>query len=68
MKILQHGGGGGGGIATDHKQHQQGEDACRTSYSKIGITNDPRLSFPGQKALEVVCPLVQLLKSEHMQK
>ncbi len=34
------------------------------ALAKIGITNDPRLAFPGQRALEVIRPLVQLLKSE----
>ena len=33
--------------------------------AKIGITNDPKLAFPGQRSLEVIRPLVQLLKSEH---
>lgn len=35
------------------------------ALAKIGITSDPKLSFPGQRALEVVRPLVKLLKSEH---
>ena len=34
------------------------------TLAKIGITTDPKLSFPGQRSLEVVRPLVQLLKSE----
>ena len=34
------------------------------ALAKIGITCDPKLAFPGQRALEVVRPLVQLLKSE----
>lgn len=34
------------------------------ALAKIGITNDPRLAFPGQRSLEVIRPLVQLLKSE----
>ena len=42
----------------------KGKLLAAQALAKIGITNDPRLSFPGQKSLEVVRPLVQLLKSE----
>ena len=34
------------------------------ALAKIGITNDPNLAFPGQRKMEVVRPLSQLLKSE----
>lgn len=34
------------------------------ALARIGITNDPRLAFPGQRSFEVIRPLVQLLKSE----
>ena len=35
------------------------------ALAKIGITNNPQLAFPGQRAIEVVRPLVRLLKSEN---
>lgn len=35
------------------------------ALAKIGISNDPRLAFPGQRSLEVIRPLVKLLKSQH---
>ena len=35
------------------------------TLAKIGITNDPQLAFPGQRKMEVVRPLSQLLKSEN---
>lgn len=44
---------------TDH-----GKRLAAQALAKIGITNDPRLAFPGQRALEVIRPLVQLLKSD----
>ena len=34
------------------------------ALAKIGITCDPKLAFPGQRALEVIRPLVQLLRAE----
>lgn len=62
-KILQH-----GGVKTllllATNNTAKGKLLAAQALAKIGITNDPRLSFPGQRALEVVRPLVQLLKSE----
>lgn len=43
----------------------KGKLIAAQALAKIGITNDPRLAFPGQRSLEVIRPLVQLLKSEH---
>lgn len=43
----------------------KGKLIAAQTLAKIGITNDPRLAFPGQRSLEIIRPLVQLLKSEH---
>ena len=43
----------------------KGKLIAAQALAKIGITNDPRLAFPGQRSLEVIRPLVQLLQSEH---
>ena len=43
----------------------KGKLIAAQALAKIGITNDPRLAFPGQRSLEVIRPLVQLLKAEH---
>lgn len=42
----------------------KGKLIAAQALAKIGISNDPRLAFPGQRSLEVVRPLVGLLKSE----
>ena len=42
----------------------KGKFIAAQALAKIGITNDPKLAFPGQRSLEVIRPLVQLLKSE----
>ncbi len=42
----------------------KGKYIAAQALAKIGITNDPRLAFPGQRSLEVVRPIVALLKSE----
>lgn len=42
----------------------KGKLIAAQALAKIAITSDPRLSFPGQRSLEVIRPLVQLLKSE----
>lgn len=62
-KILQHGGVKTLLLLTTNNTNK-GKMLAAQALAKIGITNDPRLSFPGQRALEVVRPLVQLLKSE----
>ena len=41
-----------------------GKQIAAQALAKIGITNDPKLAFQGQRSLEVIRPLVQLLKSE----
>lgn len=43
----------------------KGKFIAAQALAKIGITNNPKLAFPGQRSLEVIRPLVQLLKSEH---
>jgi hypothetical protein len=62
-KILQHGGVRTLLLLTTNNT-DKGKMLAAQAIAKIGITNDPRLSFPGQRVLEVVRPLVQLLKSE----
>lgn len=42
----------------------KGKLIAAQALAKIGITNDPRLAFAGQRSLEVARPFVQLLKSE----
>jgi hypothetical protein len=42
----------------------KGKHIAAQAIAKIGITADPRIAFPGQRVLETVRPLVQLLKSE----
>ena len=44
---------------------EKGKLIAAQALAKIGISNDPRLAFPGQRSLEVIRPLVKLLKSEH---
>lgn len=62
-KILQHGGVKTLLLLTTNNT-DKGKLLAAQALAKIAITNDPRLSFPGQRALEVVRPLVQLLQSE----
>ncbi len=42
----------------------KGKLTAAQALAKIGITNDPKLAFPGQRLLEVVRPFVALLKSD----
>lgn len=42
----------------------KGKLLAAQALAKIGITNDPRLAFPGQRSLEVIRPLLLLLKSD----
>jgi hypothetical protein len=44
----------------------KGKHIAAQAIAKIGITADPRIAFPGQRVLETVRPLVQLLKSEEV--
>ena len=41
-----------------------GKLAAAQALAKIGITTNPELAFPGQRSLEVIRPLVALLRSE----
>ena len=41
-----------------------GKFIAAQALAKIGITTDPKLAFPGQRMLEVVRPILMLLKSE----
>lgn len=43
----------------------KGKFIASQALAKIGITNDPKLAFPGQRMLEVIRPLVRLLKSDN---
>ena len=43
----------------------KGKLIAAQALAKIGITSDPKLAFPGQRSLEIIRPLVRLLKSEH---
>ena len=44
---------------------EKGKLIAAQAVAKIGITSDPCLAFPGQRSLEVIRPLVHLLKSDH---
>lgn len=44
---------------------KKGQLIAAQALAKIGITNDPRLAFPGERKMEVIHPLTELLKSEH---
>ena len=44
---------------------EKGQLIASQALAKIGITNNPQLAFPGQRAIEVVRPFVRLLKSEN---
>ena len=43
----------------------KGKLIASQALAKICITNDPKLAFSGQRLLEVIRPLVRLLKSDH---
>ena len=43
---------------------EKGKLIASQALAKIGITNNPQLAFSGQRILEVIRPMVQLLKSE----
>ena len=44
---------------------KEGKFAAAQALAKIGITTNPELAFPGQRSLEVIRPLVALLRSEN---
>ncbi|XP_065886354.1 protein unc-45 homolog B-like [Dysidea avara] len=46
------------------KSTKEGKLAAAQALAKIGITTNPELAFPGQRSLEVIRPLVALLRSE----
>lgn len=49
-------------LATDESGNSEnGRAIAAQALAKIGITMDPRLAFPGQRSLEVVRPLLNLL-------
>lgn len=48
-----------------HSSTDKGKFIAAQALAKLGITSDPKLAFPGQRSLEVVRPLVSLLKSEN---
>jgi len=41
--------------------NERGMDMASTAIARIGITTDPRLAFPGQRAFEMVRPLVRMI-------
>ncbi|XP_065665225.1 protein unc-45 homolog A [Hydra vulgaris] len=43
------------------KGTEKGMDCASQALAKIGITNDPRLAFSGQRCMEVVRPLIKLI-------
>lgn len=43
---------------------EKGKLVAAQALAKITITNNPRLTFPGQRSLELVRPLILLLKAE----
>ena len=49
-------------LASDNTD--KGKLIAGQALARIGITSDPKLAFPGQRSLEVIRPIVQLLKSE----
>ena len=48
-----------------HSNTSKGKLIAAQALAKLGITSDPKLAFPGQRSLEVVRPLVSLLKADH---
>jgi len=46
------------------KNTKDGKFTAAQALAKIGITTNPELAFPGQRSLEVIRPLVALLRSE----
>merc|ERR1712240_574744 len=43
---------------------EKGERAAAQALSRIGITQDPSIAFPGQRSCDVVRPIAKLLKEE----
>jgi len=43
---------------------EKGEVAAAQALSRIGITQDPSIAFPGQRSCDVVRPISKLLKEE----
>merc|ERR1719500_358851 len=43
---------------------EKGERAAAQALSRIGITQDPAIAFPGQRSCDVVRPVAKLLKEE----
>lgn len=48
-----------------HSNTTKGKLVAAHALAKLGITNDPKLAFPGQRCLEIVRPLVTLLRADH---
>ena len=62
-KVIQQG-GVKALLVISNSNTPKGKLIAAQALAKIGITNDPKLAFAGQRLLEVVRPLVCLLKSE----
>merc|ERR1719167_1724369 len=43
---------------------EKGERAAAQALSRIGITQDPSIAFPGQRSCDVVRPIAKLLKED----
>ena len=57
-------GGGRALIALARSNTEAGKAKAAQAISKIAITTNPQLAFPGERVLETISPLVRLLKSE----
>eukprot|EP00096_Caligus_rogercresseyi_P016764 TRINITY_DN965_c0_g1_i1.p1 TRINITY_DN965_c0_g1~~TRINITY_DN965_c0_g1_i1.p1 ORF type:complete len:973 (+),score=328.63 TRINITY_DN965_c0_g1_i1:292-3210(+) len=44
---------------------EKGKRQAAQALSRIGITQDPSIAFPGQRSVDVIRPIMQLLNSEY---
>ncbi|XP_006813831.2 protein unc-45 homolog B [Saccoglossus kowalevskii] len=61
--IIQQG-GAKACILLANNGNEEGKTQAAQALAKIAITNNPEIAFPGQRCLEVVRPLIQLLHVE----
>lgn len=52
-------------VTLAHSNTDKGKLIAAHALARLGITSDPKLAFPGQRCLEVVRPLVTLLRADH---
>ena len=62
--IVVQQGGGKALIKLARSNTEVGKCKAAQAISKIAITMNPQLAFPGERVLETISPLVRLLKSE----